>query len=441
MPEWSALSQSKQSAGRRLSTITIDQAIAGASNVLIAILAARALGVAAFGLFGIVFIVYVTAQGASRALIGEPLLVHPAEAEERPGDVIGTAAVLGVSLGGVVALAGGVAYVWDGRLGNALLVLAVCLPFLVLQDLGRYLGFATHRPSFSLVLDLVWLGIVVVAVGVLSVTHHSTLTWFIAVWGGSGALAGLLVLPQHRITRLRFSLSWLRETWAYSWRYLVSFTATQGAALVTSIGVGAVAGARALGAVRGAILLTRPVGMVQAASIAAGTAEISRLEPGSPQVRRHVNRTTALTTGLALANMGALLFLPDVLGRLVLGATWEPTQRLLLPATVQIVMLGLICGTRAGLTGMRAVRKTVRIDVASTVIISVSTVVGAVIDGALGAYWALVVGQGICALIWWSVYLTHDPHSEPPARTRVVPDEGPASAEPASEGSEPAERN
>ena len=409
------MSQSKQSAGRRLSTITIDQAIAGLSNVFIAILAARALGVAAFGLFGIVFIVYATAQGALRALVCEPLLVHPAEAQERPGDAIGTASVLGVLVGAIVVGAGLLAQLWDTRLGDGLLVLGVCLPLLVIQDLGRYLGFATHRPGLSLLLDVVWLVLVVGAVVVLSLTDRTTLTWFIVAWAGSGAAAGLLTLVQHRITRLHFSLSWLRETWAFSWRYLLSFTATQGAALATSIGIGAIAGARALGAVRGAILLTRPVGLVQAASIAAGTAEVSRLVPGSAEVRRHVNRTTMLTTGLAVANMAVLLVVPDALGRLVLGATWGPTQELLLPASMQIVMLGLICGTRAGLTGMRAVTKVVRIDIASTVIVSCSTVIGAVVNGALGAYWALVIGQGACAIIWWTVYLTHDPASATPS--------------------------
>jgi O-antigen/teichoic acid export membrane protein len=226
------------------------------------------------------------------------------------------------------------------------------------------------------------------------------------------------------MTRLQFSLSWLRETWAFSWRYLLAFTATQGAALLTSIGIGAVAGAKALGAVRGAILMTRPVGMVQAASIAAGTAEISRLAPGSAEVRRHVNRTTILTTGLAVANMLVLLVLPDSIGEVFLGATWEPTQELLLPATVQVVMLGLICGTRAGLTGMRAIKKTVRIDIVSTFIISGATLAGAVVDGALGAYWALVMGQAVCAVIWWTVYLTHDPASQPPGPARADSDTG-----------------
>ena len=60
-------------AGRRLSTITVDQAISGGSNVLIAVLAARILGVESFGLFGIVFLVTITAQGAIRSLVCEPL--------------------------------------------------------------------------------------------------------------------------------------------------------------------------------------------------------------------------------------------------------------------------------------------------------------------------------------------------------------------------------
>jgi len=48
-------------ARRRLSTITIDQAIAGGSNVLIMVLAARVLGTERFGLFGLVFLLFVMA--------------------------------------------------------------------------------------------------------------------------------------------------------------------------------------------------------------------------------------------------------------------------------------------------------------------------------------------------------------------------------------------
>src|SRR4051794_37141904 len=117
------MSQGEQSAGRRLSVITIDQAIAGASNVLIAVLAARLLGVASFGLFGIVFIAYVMAQGVSRALVCDPLLVHPEEAEARTGEVIGTSCLLALGLAVVVVAAGLAVRVLDARLGDALIVL------------------------------------------------------------------------------------------------------------------------------------------------------------------------------------------------------------------------------------------------------------------------------------------------------------------------------
>jgi O-antigen/teichoic acid export membrane protein len=404
------LSQSNQSAGRRLSTITIDQAIAGASNVLIAVLAARVLGVAAFGLFGIAFIIYVTAQGSSRALVCEPLLVHPVEAEERPGDAIGTAGVLGLGLGVVVVLSGVLAHVWDGRLGNALLVLGVCMPLLVLQDLGRYLGFATQQPGFSVILDAFWLVVMIGAVSVLFLTDHQTLTWFIASWAGSGAAAGLLMIWRYRKHRLRLSLSWLRETWSVSGRYLISYGATQGAALFASIGLGAIAGARALGAVRGALLLTRPMMMFQAASVAAGTVEVSRIGVDTTLISKHVRKTTALTTAVAVVNMVILLVVPDVLGRFVLGDTWEETTSVLLPAGVQIVLLGLISGTRSGLLGLRAVRQTVRIDVATTVIMLVLTLTGALMGGAPGSFWGRAIGSALVACIWWPVYLRQIRH-------------------------------
>ncbi len=114
MGQSAPVSASKQSAGRRLSVITVDQVIAGASNVLISVLAARLLGVASFGLFGIVFLVYLVALGVTRALVSDPVLVHPLEAQERIGDVIGTSFMLGLAVA-VVLVAGLGVRLWDPR--------------------------------------------------------------------------------------------------------------------------------------------------------------------------------------------------------------------------------------------------------------------------------------------------------------------------------------
>ena len=47
-----------------------------------------------------------------------------------------------------------------------------------------------------------------------------------------------------------------------------------------------------------------------------------------------------------------------------------------------MVMLGLISGVRSALLGLRAVRTTLAVDVATTVVTFTATVVGAVADGA-----------------------------------------------------------
>lgn len=403
------MSEGTQTAGRRFRVITIDQAIAGASNVLIAVLAARLLSVSAFGFFGLVFLVYVMVQGVARALVCDPLLVHPEEAAARRGEIIGTSCVLGLGLAGVVLLAGLAGQLWDGRLGDALLVLALFLPLLVFQDLGRYLAFATQRPGSAVVLDGTWLVLQFAAVGALFATDTHSLAWFIAAWAGSGAAAGLLLFRQHGLREVRVGLSWLRYTWPFSWRYLISYVATQGAALGASGGVGAIAGPKALGGLQGATLLVRPFVTVQVAAIAASVGEVARSVGEQARLRRFVVKVTAVVTAMALVNAVVLLVLPDAAGEAVLGDSWSEAQRLLLPTGVQIVCLALMTGVRAGLLGMRAIQKVMRLDIAGTVIVLAASIIGAVIDGVLGALWAVAVGQALLATAWWLTFLLHVP--------------------------------
>ena len=394
------------SAGRRLSAITLDHAVSSASNVLVTILAARLLGIADFGFFGIVFLVYVAAQGCVRALAGEPLLARSSDAEDRAGAALGLGILLGLGVGVVLGVVAVACAPFDRDLALGMGVLAAVSPLLVLQDLGRYLAFATHRPARALLLDVVWLVLAVAGIVLLLVLDLESLPWFVLAWAGSGALAGLLVPQQYRGTRITLGLGWLRETWGFSWRYLVSYSSTQSAVLGASVALAAIAGAKALGAVRGALLLLGPFVQFQAAVVSAGVAEVARMRAGSAAVHRHVRRSTTLTTVVAALNTAVILALPDSLGRLVLGATWSATEQLLLPAGVQMLFLSMISGPRSALLGLRLVRVTVRIDVATTVITFVLPVVGAVLNGAVGAFWCLALGQGLIALIWWAAYRT-----------------------------------
>ena len=407
------MSESKQSAGRRLSVITIDQAIAGASNVLSAVLAARVLGVASFGLFGIVFLVYSLSLSVTRALVSDPLLVHPHEAQERLGDAIGTSCVLALSLAALLLVIGGGTYVWDPTLGGALMVLAACFPLLVMQDLGRYLGFMLHKPERSVVLDSAWLILLFAAIPVLFLAHARTLLWFILAWAGTGAAAGAILFIQYSIRDVRLGLGWLRFTWSFSWRYLISYTATQGAALGASSGVAAIAGARQLGGVQGASLLARPFSVFQVATTAATVSEISRAEPHNRQLRKRVAIATVITTGVAVVTSAILIGLPARLGRVVLGASWHNAHPLLLPTGVQLVFFGLLTGVRAALLGLRQIDRVMKIDVAGTVLVMGAAIAGVIIGGARDALWAVAIGYGVMAAYWWLTFWLTTQRREP----------------------------
>lgn len=403
------LTREQQTAGRRLSTITVDQVLSGGSNLLVAVLAAHALTVAHFGLFGIAFLIFVLAQAITRALVCEPLLIHPEESETRSGDVIGTASVLGVAVGLMVAGSGLIARWWHADLGTALLVLAACMPLLVLHDLGRYLGFARHRPGDALALDVTWLLLLIASAGLVIASDNPSIVTFLMAWAGSGALAGLLTLWQHRGRSLRPHLGWLRETWTLAWRYLVSNFFNQGSALAASLIVAGLANAVALGALRGAQLLTRPFMTFYIAATAAGVAELSRAVPRTSDYSRHVRRTTVLTTGVALVNMGLLLAVPDALGRIAIGDTWQAAKPLLLPAGVQIVFIGMLSGVRAGLLGMRAIRTVMWLDVTTNVSILLLTTGGLLVGDVVTAYWALAIGQGVITAGFWIAYARQEP--------------------------------
>lgn len=385
-------------ANRRLSVVVVDQILSGASNILIALLSAHMLGTAAFGYFGLILIIYAAAQGVNRSLVGDPLMVHPDDARDRVGAPISAALIVGGGIGAVVALIGAALWLTHVPLGPELVILGVALPGLILHDLGRYLGFVTQRPWRSMQLDTLWLVLLLVVVAWLLVQHNESLSLFTLGWVGSGAVASMLVFVQHR-PRLSGGWAWLKERWYYSWRFLLSFTALQGSSLGFSVVIAVVASARALGAIRGVLLLLRPYVTFQTASVSAGVAEVAN----DPESRgtSHVRRTVSIAVGLAVINILILLLLPDSIGRLILADTWDATKPLLPPACLQILALGFIAGPRAYLIGQKAVSVTVPIDIASTALTVVMGTVGVIWDGAYGSVWGVGISNVIAAAVWW----------------------------------------
>ncbi|CAM3354225.1 hypothetical protein NODU109028_13235 [Nocardioides dubius] len=412
----------RSAAGRRLSVVATDQAVSAASSLLVTLIAAQLLDVASFGLFGLIFICFVAAQGVIRAWVGEPTLLHHDDALAGPGPMLSAAVALAAFVGVVLALAGAATWAWHAEVGLSLLILGALMPGLTLQDYGRFLGFARHEPERALALDL--LRVLLLVIGAAWVWWADAgLVPLVLVWSGSGAVAGLLTLVHHRTHLAVPSVRWLRSTWTFSWRYMLSFAATQGSALATTIAIAGIAGAADLGAVRGVLLLTGLFTMVQAAFMAAGVAEVAAAPDDRELVRRQARRGTVLMGVIAAANGAVLLALPDGVGELILGDTWAGARTLFWPAALHLVALGMITGVRSALMGRRAIRVTMVIDVVSTTAMLAAVIVGVSVNGALGAWWALACLQVVVAVVWWLVYLAHMRRFAPAPPLEAVPDD------------------
>jgi O-antigen/teichoic acid export membrane protein len=122
-----------------------------------------------------------------------------------------------------------------------------------------------------------------------------------------------------------------------------------------------------------------------------------------------------------------MLILPDGVGEAILGDSWEVAEPLLLATGVQILFLALMTGVRAGLLGMRAIRTVMMIDVVTTALVFAASIIGAEINGALGAIWAITFVQALMAVVMWATFLTHLPRA---AAAAAVPAEPPPVAAP-----------
>jgi O-antigen/teichoic acid export membrane protein len=413
---------SRGGAGRRAGLVTFDQGISSASNLLMLIWVAHALSAADFGRFSLVFFVWVfTQNGVVRSLVSSTVMVHPEDADERPRSVLGAAVLLSLAVGALCAVLGGGLWWAGSNIGPPLLLVGVLMPLLGVQDAGRFIAIAESKAGRAVVLDSIWLGLMLAAFVAVEVSHGATLMWLVAAWAGTGALSGMWVFVQHGIPRAReLSLDWLRERWHFSWRSLVASSSSAAVALIGSSLMAIVSGPLAVAGVRAALLLERPSTTVQTAVATSAATDIAREKSDNAGLLRHQRRTMTASILVALLNLGVLLVIPDSVGKLLLGNVWKIVEPLLLVVGFHVGVLAAQSGVRAALMGRRQIHSVMIVDITGTVLSIVGLVIGAALADAQGAMWGGVVGQGITAVIWWSVLLRHL------AQHEQVPDPEPA---------------
>jgi hypothetical protein len=388
---------------RRRVLVLTDQGVASLSNVVVSIFVARSLPADGFGAFGLAFVCFLLAQGASRALIGEPLLsrysaVDPATRRAAVPDVLGASLVTSATCAVIVA---GVGVLVGGAGGSALLALAVVLPLLGFQDVWRYV-FIVDRAGAALTMDVVWLAAVCVVLP--AAPPAADAGWYLHAWGAAAGLAAVIgaVLARHALARPH-PVRWFVANGDMGVRFLGEFATGQAAGQVTLAGLGGIAGLGALGAVRAAQVFYGPLNTVHQGIYLALVPEGARAATPAHR-RRLMTRATVMLVVVAVGWLCVGLLLPDSWGTALFGDTWSDTGDLMLPMGLAMVAGSAATGGFAGVRALADARASLRARLRTVGPQIAFPLVGAAAAGGAGYAAGFGVGHAASAVVWWCAF-------------------------------------
>lgn len=388
----------------RLSWGLGDQAVSSLTNFVVGIYVARSLGPAEFGIFTLAWVTYGVVLNVSRGIATDPLVVRfsgvPTSSwRAAVSRASGTALLVGIAAGVLNLLAG---VTIGGELGGAFVALGLVLPALLVQDSWRFAFFAAGHGRKAFVNDVVWAAALIPAL--VFVSGSGSVSAFVLAWGLSAAVAAALGGAQAGMPpRWSGTRGWLLEQRDLGPRYLLENVSNSGASQLRMYGIGAIAGLVDVGAIRGAELLLGPFLAVLMGLSLVAVPEAARLVRRSPHRLRQfclflgaAQAVTALAWGMAL-----LFLLPEVLGRWLLDAVWEPASELVLPVTLSVAGAGFVAGAAAGLRALGAARRSLRSQLFASTMYLGGGLAGAAVAGALGATWGSATAMWLGAAIWW----------------------------------------
>ncbi|WP_433167840.1 hypothetical protein [Kribbella sp. CA-247076] len=390
---------------RRVTWGLADQAVTSLVSFVVGIVVARSLGAVEFGAFSLAWVTYGVAVNISRGMATDPLAVRFSGVphtvwKKAVASSSGTAIAVGL-VTGAICVAVGIAL--GGRPGAAFVALGLVLPGLMLQDSWRFAFFASGQGGKAFLSDITWAAALV---PLLYLAKHDgpSVTKFVLAWGAAGIFAALVsglqagVVPRLFRTRL-----WLRDHRDLAYRYLAENVTISGAYQLKMYGLGAFAGIAAVGTVRGAEMMLGPFFIVLSGIGLVAVPEAARM------LRRSLRalRAFCLLLGSAQAlaalawGLGLILLLPHAWGHVVLGAVWDNTEPLLLPATLSVVFASFYTGASAGLRALGVARRSLKAQLWASAAYLVGGVGGGVLGGALGSAWGAAGATFVGAIVWW----------------------------------------
>ncbi|GAA1494229.1 hypothetical protein [Curtobacterium herbarum] len=398
----------RRSAGGRAAAALAVSALASLSGLLVAVAVARTSSTVDTGKYGIATSALLLVTALARSAVTDPLV---ADAGRTPSGTrsLGRASLIGVS--GAVVLLG----VGTTTVSEDLLIAAVAAHGLTVRECVRAVLVAIGSARTAVVLEATWAAASAVAfLGTLAGAWGGSVAF--ALWAGSGAVLGYVAAAR---TGSDLVPVWSRtpvpgeRSVAFASDTLIGSGVVQ---LVTWIAT-AIGGLSIAAALRGAGTLAGPVTV----GLSAARAVLI------PRTLRHLESTggvrglvvdTALMTALALPALTALSFIPDPIGRALLGDTWRLVAPIL-PLTALELLFQLVAAVPE--SAHRALGRGGRIVAvrSGSAVVRIPVVVLAALSGLDAVVAAAAVVTMLSATAWWVSLATM---SRPTPSHRVLPD-------------------
>ena len=390
---------------RRVQWGVVDQGVSSLTNFVIALVVARAVGLREFGAFSLAFTLYVFFLWGSRSLATEAFVVRltaasPTDQRAAARQVSGTALAIGAVLAAAGALAGAVDRSSTGRV---LMVMALSMPGLLVQDVYRYVLFVAGKPRSAAVNDVLWLTVQSALVLVLVVAGQARGVPLVAAFGLSAGVSAVVGgLQTGVVPRPRAGWRWVHANRDLAVPFVLELLAITGMIQLALVAVAVILGVAAVGQLRAAMLLLGPLTVVFLGLFVIGVPEAVRLRQRS----RSAFLTAILGLGVGMPLVAflwtaGLLLVPDHVGLDVLRANWTAARQVLVP--VAVLTAGHSCALAAivGLRALGAARQSLRARLWGAPVFLGGGVIGAWAGGAYGAGVGLAVGAWLDAVVAW----------------------------------------
>ncbi len=387
---------------RHIRANVLDQVFSSASNFGVAILAAHKLPLREFGAFSLLYGAYLLSLVICRGLVGEPYMMRfsstpDGQVRQREQGQTQGALAIGAVCGGLLIAIGTTI---GGDMQVAALILGLALPFLLLQDVCRWVSFTEARGGVASLSDGSWC----ILLGLLSVpvflySGQTSLAAVIFVWCISGVLS---IVPIALIQRPSFKKAWFSQNWRLGLPMATSLVLERGSTLIANLMVATALSLSAVGILQAGQLIFSPLNVVFLGAISATAPEAIRLRRVDVvRARRFAHWVGALLSALPLVAIGMFSVLPRSIGRMAFGPAWSEGWQVLWPTCVLFVATGYSFGAKVFARATRNTRAVMLMGVVNA-ILTVAMVGASIVSGStIVVAWASAACMLLTALLWW----------------------------------------